>query len=355
MPIGVVIIAVVGFVTLVSAVLILTIIVNRLKKPGGGETALVFQQLESLRQEQQQKLDSNTQLLNQRLAELTQLLAQNTGQLNTRIDNTMRVVSDVSRSLGELTQASQQIYEVGKNIASLQEILRAPKPRGGLGEFFLGNILQEMVPNNYQLQFVFRTGAKVDAVVRLGGRLVPIDAKFPLENFQRLLAATDDATRRASRKQFVNDVKKHIDTIASKYILPDEGTFDFALMYIPAENVYYEIIVASASEEKESVLDYALARRVIPVSPGTIYAYLQAIVLGLRGLEIDRRAREILDHISRLQGEIGRFREKFETVGTHLTNAHNRYEEAARELERLSERVALNLTLNQDVDTGGKK
>ncbi len=337
---------------LIISSVVLLLYLTRSRQPAG-DLNLLLQQFESLRQQQIQALDNNAQLLNQRLSEINRLLAENTGQINTRLDNAARMVSDVSRALGELSQASQQIYEIGKNIASLQEILRAPKPRGGLGELFLGNLLQEMVPNNYELQYRFRSGVKVDAVVRLGNRLVPIDAKFPLENFQRLLTAPDDTSRRSLRKQFLNDIKKHIDTIADKYILPDEGTFDFALMYIPAENVYYETIVANPTEEKETILDYAFSRRVIPVSPGTIYAYLQTLILGLRGLEIDRKALAILDHLNRLQAEISRFREKFETIGSHLTNAHNRYEEAARELVRLTEKVALNI--DEKIDTGGQK
>lgn len=339
MPTTLLIVAIV-FVAGVVWLLILT----RLKKTKPApELSLLLQQMEALRQQQLQALESNSQLLNQRLAELSRTLTDNTGQINTRLDNAARMVSDVSRALGELSRASQEIFEVGKNIASLQEILRPPKPRGGLGELFLGNLLQEMVPNNYETQFKFRSGAKVDAVIKLGKRLVPIDAKFPLEGFQRMLAATDESQRRSWRKQFLADVKRQIDTIAEKYILPDEGTFDFALMYIPAENVYYETIVSYHGEEKEDILSYAFARRVIPVSPGTIYAYLQVIVLGLQGLQIERRAMDILSHLQRLQTEIGQFKEKFETLGSHLTNAHNRYEEAARELERLSERVSLNI------------
>ncbi|MCR4423562.1 MAG: DNA recombination protein RmuC [candidate division WOR-3 bacterium] len=337
---------------LIISIVVLFLNLSRSRAPAG-ELHLLLQQLEALRQQQIQALDNNTQLLNQRLSEINRLLAENTGQINSRLDNAARMVSDVSRALGELSQASQQIYEIGKNIASLQEILRAPKPRGVLGELFLGNLLQEMVPNNYELQYRFRSGVKVDAVVRLGQRLVPIDAKFPLENFQRLLTAPDDNSRRSLRKQFLNDIKKHIDSIADKYILPDEGTFDFALMYIPAENVYYETIVANPTEEKETILDYAFSRRVIPVSPGTIYAYLQTLILGLRGLEIDRKAIEILDHLNRLQAEISRFRDKFETIGSHLTNAHNRYEEAARELVRLTEKVAINI--DEKISTGGQK
>ncbi|MGQ9707325.1 MAG: DNA recombination protein RmuC [bacterium] len=328
---------------LVATIIIMIVILTRYRKGyGATDVTLLFQQLEALRQEQGRALEASSQLLNQRLAEMSHVLAENTSSINTRLDSAGKIAGELNLRLGELSRSAEEIFRVGKDIASLNEILRAPKPRGLLGELFLGNILQEMIPNNYELQYTFHSGSRVDAVVRLGGKLVPIDAKFPLDEFQRMLVVPDEAERAQLRRQFIRRVKNYIDSIAEKYILPDEGTFDFALMYIPAENVYYETIT-NISEEDENILRYAFDRRVIPVSPGTIYAYLQAIVLGLRGMQIDRQAREILDHLSRLQSDISRFRERFETVGAHLTNAHNRYEDAARDLERIIERTALKL------------
>src|SRR5713226_7227674 len=138
-----------------------------------------------------------------------------------------------------------------------------------------------MLPQgHYALQHQFSTGDRVDAVIHIGDRLVPVDAKFPLENFQRMLQETDEAERRQSRRAFVRDVKARVDEIAKKYILPDEGTYDFALMYIPAENVYFEAITKDESLEEDAPGVYATSKRVIPVSPNSLYAYLQVIVLG---------------------------------------------------------------------------
>ena len=187
------------------------------------------------------------------------------------------------------------------------------------------------MPGHYELQHRFASGETVDAVIKLSQKLVPVDAKFPLENFQRMANATADTERSAFRKRFLADVRKHIDTIGRKYILPDEGTFDFALMYIPAESVYYETIIREDSEE-EAVSSYAVQRRVIAVSPNSLYAYLQAIVFGLRGLQIEKQAQEIMSHLGRLQAEFGRFREDFDQLGTHLTHARNKYDEASRRL-----------------------
>ncbi|MBM3315717.1 DNA recombination protein RmuC, partial [candidate division WOR-3 bacterium] len=183
-------------------------------------------------------------------------------------------------------------------------------------------------------------GEVVDAVVRLGNRLVPVDSKFPIEDFRRLTEAKDDAERRTLRRKFATAARKCVDDIARKYILPDEGTFDFALMYIAAENVYYETIIRDDSDE-ETIGAYAVSHRVIPVSPNTLYANLQTIVLGLRGFAIEQRAGEIMGHLSRLQADFARFRETFDTVGTHLGHARNKHEEALRQLSRFEEKLAL--------------
>jgi DNA recombination protein RmuC len=236
---------------------------------------------------------------------------------------------------------------VGKDIAQLQEILRAPKVRGTLGELFLGDLLSQILPpKHYALQHPFRSGEIVDAIVRLG-RLVPVDAKFPLENFKRLIQTQNPQEKTMARRRFVQDVKKHIDAIASKYILPDEGTFDFALMYIPAENVYYETIIKEEGMADEgSIMTYAFSKRVVPVSPNSFYAYLHTISLGLRGLEIEENARLIIDQLARLRGDFGRFKDDFSLLGKHLSNSRAKYEDAERRLERFGDKL---------IQTGGKE
>jgi DNA recombination protein RmuC len=321
---------------------------------------LIQDQMNSLRRETADAINHNTKMANQQMAELTDRLDQRlatidramretTGQVNTRLDSAVRVIREVSATMGELSKASEQIFEIGKDISTLQQILKAPKLRGVIGELFLGDLLRQVVPNNYELQHRFQSGDAVDAVIKLGPRLVPVDAKFPLENFQRLSQA-GDSERRTLRRRFVADVQKHVDAIAKKYILPDEGTYDFALMYIPAENVYYETIIKDEPDD-ENVSSYAVSRRVIPVSPNSLYAYLQAIVFGLRGLQIEQRAEEILSHLGRLQGDFSRFREDFDTVGTHLTHAHNKYDEALRRLSQLEGKLEISTAVAEQADT----
>jgi DNA recombination protein RmuC len=168
-----------------------------------------------------------------------------------------------------------------------------------------------------------------------------VDSKFPLENFKRMIDAAEDADRKAARKKFVSDVKKHIDAVASKYILPDEGTFDFALMYIPAENVYYETIIKDDTVEETNICSYALERRVIPVSPNSFYAYLQAIVLGLRGMRVEKSAQQIIQQLARLKGDFARFSDDFEILGKHITNIKNKYDDSSRRLENFNNKLGI--------------
>lgn len=305
--------------------------------------SLLQQQLDSLREQMGKSLTELSTTVSRELKEIT-------GQVGNRLDESTKVLADVSRRMGALTEATEKIYDVGKNISTLEKMLRAPKFRGGLGEFLLGELLSQILPRDYyKEQYTFKNGEKVDAVVFIGKGMVPIDSKFPMENFRRIIESTTDEEKKEARKAFLRDVKRHIDAISSKYILPDEGTYEFALMYIPAENVYYETIIKDEGKG-EGVFSYALKRKVIPVSPNTFYAYLQTIVLGLKGLEIEKKSKEILTHLARLRGELSRFREEFDVLGRHLANSKNKYDEAARRLTRIEDKFTTGLT---GIETAG--
>jgi DNA recombination protein RmuC len=307
--------------------------------------ALMQQQMEQLRGQMSDGLNKNISLLNEQLRTINeqvnqqlqlvnQQLQNSSGQIGQRLDSAREVISKVSERLGELSKTSEQIH--GENIASLQEILRPPKLRGGLGEQFWGIVIPDSPSEFFNLQYTSKR-ERVDAVVRVGEKLVPIDSKFPLDNFKRIIECKTDEERKASQKIFYRDVKKHIDDIASKYILPREGTYDFALLYIPAENVYYETITKDESfGEEKGILNYALAKRVIPVSPNSFYAYLQVILLGLKGLQIEKDALKIQASLSGLKKDIGGFHEDFQLVGKHLINALNKFEEARRRLDKFN-------------------
>jgi DNA recombination protein RmuC len=314
------------------------------------------QQLDALRGEVAQSLKSSAETLgssvkdtkdtllnvvNDLRANVMQQLQNNTGQVGTRLDHAARVIGEVQTRLGELGKATQEIKELGQSVSKLEEMLRAPKLRGGLGELLLEDLLKQVLPAGaYDIQYTFRNGQTVDAIITTAGGKVPVDSKFPLENFRKMVDAKSEQERKLAHRTFVSDVKKHIDAVAQKYIVPDEGTFDFALMYIPAENIYYETIIKDESFDDESGLyAYATGKHVVPVSPNSFYAHLRVIALGLKGLQIERSAREIFQNLSRLGTELKKFSDLFETLGTHLTNAKNNYDKADKQLNSFSERL----------------
>ena len=280
------------------------------------------------------QLNSVTMQLSERLKEMNLAIQDNNKGVGQRLDNTVTIISNLQNSLGKIEQTNKQICEISKDISGLQNLLRAPKFRGEMGETMLGNILEQVLPkDHFNLQYQFKNGDTVDAIIRLGNNIVPVDAKFPLENFQGILSASGDNEKNIFTKKFIIDVKNRIDEISKKYILPNEGTFDFALMYIPAENVYYEATI------KQELLSYALSKKVIPVSPNTFYAYLQVICLGLRGLQVERNAREILASLNGMQQDLIRFSEDFRLVGGHIQNALNKYSEADKKLIRFQDKL----------------
>ena len=285
------------------------------------------------------ELQQVTAEVNRRLQDGMALMQDAQKTMGQRLEEASRAVTEVHGQLGALGEATRRMEQVGRDITGLEQILRAPKMRGGFGETLLERLLAEILPADaYRLQHGFRSGDKVDAAILVAGRLVPVDSKFPLENFRRMVEEADEEQRRPVRRAFLKDVRNRVDEIAKKYIVPDENTFDFALMYIPAENVYYEVILRDESGE-DSLLGYSLSRRVVPVSPNSFYAYLQVILLGLRGLRIEQNAREILGVLGRLQGDAARVREHFDTLGRHITNAKNKYDEAATSLARLEGKI----------------
>jgi len=312
--------------SLVVLLLVLVLLFVRTKpKPQAPDQSLVMlqQQMNGL----QERLDKFGQTV-------AENLQQSSAAMNTRLDNAAKVVGDLREKVG-------QIHEVGKAAAELVNILRAPKLRGGMGELFLGDLLAQILPpEHFKLQHRFKSGEAVDAVIQIGQKFVPVDAKFPYENFKRIVEAQGDVERVAARKQFLKDVKKHVDAIATKYILPDEGTYDFALMYVPAENVYYETIIKEDSGEDRQLFSYALEKRVIPVSPNSFYAYLQTILLGLRGMKIEERAQEILATLARLRGDFEKLEENFRLLGRHLTNATGAYTDTEKTLTKLDAKLS---------------
>ncbi len=250
-----------------------------------------------------------------------------------QLNSAGKTIGELKTQLGQLSQATQSIMQVGSEVKKLQNILQSPKLRGGLGEWSLEKLLAEVLPRqHYELQYRFKSGLIVDALVKLAQGTVSIDAKFPLSHFVEITEAQDENTRQKAKRAFLRDIRRHIDTIAEKYILPEQGTLDFALMYIPAENVYYETIINTAQKPEEDISAYSRMKKVICVSPNSLYAYLMVIATGLKGLQIEKNAQVIRQQLTQLTGEMQLLANDFNMVGKHLSNAKNKYNDTDKKL-----------------------
>lgn len=307
-----------------------------------------------MREELERKTDAKLNVLKEEWSsrlrdELSQVWSQMQAQVSTteqsvsqKLQQANQTLAGVTQILGRLQESTRRVEEVGKDVTTLQDLLKAPKLRGGIGEFFLADLLAQIMPSeHFVLQYSFSDGQQVDAAIRLRDKVVPVDSKFPLEQFRKMGQAATDPERSACRREFVRDVKQHIDAIAEKYIRPEEGTFNFALMYIPAENVYYETIIKEDGvADDKGIFRHAVARRVIPVSPNSFYAYLQVILQGLRGFKIEQQAKEILASLMKLSKEMAALREDFSKAGKQMGFAKENFDKAERHLSRFEDRLA---------------
>ncbi len=263
----------------------------------------------------QSSIDNTTKTLNQALTSsnknITSVLQRGNEELNRILDNAARLMAQLQRDAGKFA-------ELSLSMKNLQDYLKSPKLRGNIGEQVLKDLISQMFPkNSFYLQYTFKSGDKVDAAIKTDAGILPIDSKFPSENFQKMMAAENEEQKSTAHKEFTRDVKKHIADIAKKYILPEEGTMDFALMYIPSEPIYYEVV------NDVELTEYARKQRVYPVSPNTLYANLQVIMLSFQGKEIEKRSRQIFTLLRAIQKDYSKLGENLGVLSRHLTNAYN--------------------------------
>jgi DNA recombination protein RmuC len=302
----------------------------------------------ALRQEMQTLVATQSQALTAQLGQLAQAVTTQLGQVNQQLQSGMastgtlvsgaqkdvseqlrastEMLGTIRQQLGEVKQAGSEVSEAAKQI---QNVLGGAKTRGTLGEVTLERMLADTLPEaSYRTQHRFSTGEAVDAVVHLGEKLLPIDSKFPLDGYRRLVDSGEDA-----RIGFSQAVRKHAESIAKKYILPDENTLDIALMFVPSEGVYYELLRSEISNG--SPLDeYCRSKGVIAVSPSTLFAHLRIIMLGLRGMQIEENAKRLLSSLTGLKKQIENFSDVYDRLGGHLRNAQQSYADADAKLER---------------------
>ncbi|MCX5637340.1 MAG: DNA recombination protein RmuC [Planctomycetota bacterium] len=298
------------------------------RKESAGQAAgigLLQQQLEALKAAQDRTSESLQKSLQTGQTTLTQSL-----------QASQKVLTDLHSQIGQLQGTSAQMMQIGTEVRRLQDILSSPKLRGQMGEWSLENLLANILPkDSYRLQYSFKDGKMVDALIEMADFSVPVDAKFPLPSFERILKAQTDDEKAKLRRQFLKDCTTHIDKIAADYIRPAEGTLDFAIMYIPAENIYYETIVKYAGETQD-ILQYSLDKKVIPVSPNLLYVYLMTVAMGLHGLQIEKQAAEIRQNLKKLNASFADFISNWDVLGKHIRNAYSQYDEGSKKLDRFA-------------------
>jgi DNA recombination protein RmuC len=332
----------VAVVALVVGLVAIAAVVVTITRLGDGDGAALRDGLRVELQTAQQGMQGQFELLARSVGELRSDLGRSLGateqQLATQAGTTHRTLNDLSRQLGTLSEQSQRIGELAKDIGSLQDLLRAPKARGGFGELLLERLLHDALPASaYEVQYTYKDGSRVDAIVRYAGRIVPIDAKFPNETWNALAKAADETERRTKKRAFLQQVRRHIDAVG-RYVSPADGTIDFAVMYIPSESVYYDLVLREEEAEPD-LRAYCADRKVIPASPNTLLAYLQVVALGVRGLAMQERTRELQQGVAAVRREFERFVELHDQLGRHLENATKKFDETDRALSRASSAI----------------
>ena len=305
-------------------------------------------QAAGMRQEMQALLAAQAQAVSTQLGQLAHSVTTQLGQVSQQVQTGLasagtltsgaqqavseqlqastKMLGTIRQQLGEVQQAGHELSGAAQKIES---VLAGAKTRGTLGEVALDRMLSDSLPlAAYTMQHRFSSGEAVDAVVRLHDKLLPIDSKFPLDDYRRLVDSGEDA-----RKGFASTVRTHADSIAKKYILPGEGTLDIALMFVPSEGVYYELL-RSADTKGVPLDEYCRGKGVVPVSPGTLFSFLRIVSLGLRGMQVEENAKRLLASLTGLKKQIENFGDVYQKIGTHLRHAQQCFSDADRQLER---------------------
>lgn len=283
----------------------------------------------------QQQLNHIAQIMDNKLSESNKAIQQQYGQ-------SVKIIRDVTEKLTRLDETNKQVVNFAEQLRVLQDILKNPKQRGVLGEYYLEAVLKNVLPpDSYKIQYSFKDGAIVDAAVFIGKRIIPIDAKFSLDNYNRTVEAGDSAERKKYESAFISDIKARIEETA-KYVRPEENTMDFAFMFIPSEAVFYDLLVnkvGTITGDTNSLIYYAGKKKVIIVSPTSFLAYLQTVLQGLRNQKISEQAQEIIKEVERLGKHLGTYGEYMKKVGSHLETTVSVYNKASKEFAKVDKDV----------------
>jgi DNA recombination protein RmuC len=286
-------------------------------------------------------------MLQNQLAEMARVLDSKLGEsariMQSQFNESAKIIREITKELVRVGEGQKQVIGVTEQLKNLQDILKNPKQRGVLGEYYLETVLQNVLPPGaYKMQHQFKNGETVDAVVIVGSRIIPVDSKFSLENYNRMLEASAESDRARYERAFIADIKTRIDETA-KYVRPEEGTMEFAFMFIPSEAVYYDLLinkVGAVERDTNNLIAYAWKRGVIIVSPTSFLAYLQTVLQGLRALQIEESAKEIRKRVEELGRHILNYESYFKKLGMHLGTTVGMYNAAYKELAKIDKDVS---------------
>lgn len=307
------------------------------KKEGQEAMLLLQQQMQELSRTVDGRLSEANKAMQEgsrtQFRESRELIQEINREVNEQLRNVVKGVTEVGES-------SKQVFQVADQLKELQNILKNPKQRGILGEYYLETVLQNVLPpESFQMQYAFSDGEIVDAAVFVKGKVIPIDSKFSLDNYNRFAEAADGAEKVQFEKAFINDLKLRI-TETAKYIRPTEKTTDFAFMFIPHEGIYYDLLSNKVGAGEENLIQRAAGKyRVIIVSPTSFLAYLQTVLQGLKALEIEERAQDIIKNVEKLSGHITRYEEYYQKLGKTLETTVNHYNAGYKELNKIDKDV----------------
>lgn len=266
---------------------------------------------------------------------ISDTLQKSTKVLNERLDNAARFIAQVAKEVGQMS-------ELGKSMRDLQVFLQSPKLRGNIGEQVLKDLVSQAFPKgSFHLQYSFKSGERVDVAIKTSAGILPIDSKFPMENFRKMTTADSKAERKTAKKDFNRDLKKHIKDIAKKYILSEEGTLDFAFMYLPSETVFYEVA------NNAQLLEYARQQRVYPVSPNTLYVHLQTVLLSFEGQKIEARSRQVFRMLRAIQKDYEKTEGVLQILGKHINNAYSQFSNVLQNFSLLGQKLSSTQTLSE--------
>lgn len=336
-----ILVALVILLLLVNAFVVYQLLHRTDEKPETNDSLLLLQQqLEQLRSTMDDRMGKSSEQMYSSLKEQSERSQRLIQDINRQVSEQMQ---QVIKNVTEVGESSKQVFTVAEQLQSLEKVLKHQKQRGNLGEASLQLALENILPAGaYQLQYSFPGGEVVDAVVETKDGLIPVDAKFSLDNYRRLVEAADDAERESLEKEFKNDLKRRIDETA-KYIRPQDGTLPFAFMYIPAEAIYYDLLVNEVGSVKvntRSLIDYAYKdKNVIIVSPTTFAAYLQSVLYGFRAFRVEETAKEIQKNVEKLTRHLQAYDQYFEKLGKSLSTTVNHYNAASKELAKVDKDV----------------